>query len=420
MALDKKNLEALAKARGLNPADYDDVSLFRDMTGFTQADEKFINTEKNIDWYVPGGAVLASSDAPTAAPTDEPTDTPTDTTTEAPTDAPTDEPTDEPTDDPTDGPGPNDVVDHIGEDVTDENRQFDIDNDGDIDEDDVAKSTLDIITENTVIANTPEVLANITTPDTADVVIANAEVMNSLTGNTYYNSITLAGNTIDSTINLKAHESIALKDIVVSGPKGSSNGKILFTAKDLELNNVSLDENSTVYNAFEGSQAINDPNYTGLETLTANNVNFEDPSLTHNVINVYTPADNAVITIKNSKFDLNVNTSNVLRLSNYLNSENVTVNFENVEWTYESAVSSSSDWTWAGLVIYQPASADAALTGDTSKVATWKFNFKDCKYNGTKVTGNNFGEHNQVAYAYNINKTGKCTDLSEIATITFA
>ena len=140
--------------------------------------------------------------------------------------------------------------------------------------------------------------------------------------------------------------------------------------------------------------------------------------MTHNVVNVYTPANNAVINIKDSTFNLDVDNSNVLRLSNYMNSENVTVNFENVNWTYENA--DASDWKWAGLVIYQPAGADVALTGDTSKLATWKFNFTNCKYNDVVVDANNFGAHNQVIYAYNIGGTKAVTDLSEIATVTFA
>ena len=70
----------------------------------------------------------------------------------------------------------------------------------------------------------------------------------------------------------------------------------------------------------------------------------------------------------------------------------------------------AADWGWAGLIIYQPASSDVALGGDLSKVKTWTFNFKNCKYNGVKVTENNFGEKNQVFYLYNIGNTGAITD----------
>ena len=169
----------------------------------------------------------------------------------------------------------------------------------------------------------------------------------------------------------------------------------------------------------ENQSVLNDPNYTGLEKMTVENVEIDNPSLTHNVVNVYTPANDAVITIKDSKFNLTVDTSNALRLSNYLNSDNVTVNFENVEWTYENSVT-ADDWKWAGLVIYQPASKDVALTGDLTHINTWTFNFKNCKYNGVKVTANNFGEHNQVGYTYNVNKSNAVADLSEAATFNFA
>ena len=102
-----------------------------------------------------------------------------------------------------------------------------------------------------------------------------------------------------------------------------------------------------------------------------------------------------------------------------MNSDNVTVNFENVEWTYENGVT-ANDWKWAGLVIYQPAGKDVALTGDLTHINTWTFNIKNCKYNGVKVTANNFGEHNQVGYAYNINNSNAVSDLATIATFTFA
>ena len=100
-----------------------------------------------------------------------------------------------------------------------------------------------------------------------------------------------------------------------------------------------------------------------------------------------------------------------MRLANYSNATGVTVNFENVAWTYENTPNKdAADWGWAGLIIYQPASADVALGGDLSKVQTWTFNFKNCKYNGVKVTANNFGEKNQVFYLYNVGGGGAITD----------
>ena len=102
---------------------------------------------------------------------------------------------------------------------------------------------------------------------------------------------------------------------------------------------------------------------------------------------------------------MDVNNSNALRLANYTNATGVTVNFENVAWTYENTPNiESADWGWAGLIIYQPESSDDALGGDLSNVQTWTFNFKNCKYNGVKVTENNFGNgnHNQVFYMHKV------------------
>jgi hypothetical protein len=140
-------------------------------------------------------------------------------------------------------------------------------------------------------------------------------------------------------------------------------------------------------------------------------VKVDDVALAHNVFNVYNVEDDAVINISDVSLNLNVNNSNALRLANYGNATGVTVNFENVAWTYENTPNvESADFGWAGLIIYQPAGADVALGGDLSKVQTWRFNFKNCKYNGTKVTANNFGEKNQVFYLYNIGGSGAVSD----------
>ena len=52
---------------------------------------------------------------------------------------------------------------------------------------------------------------------------------------------------------------------------------------------------------------------------------------------------------------------------------------------------------------------------------TWRFNFKNCKYNGVTVNTNNFGEHNQVFYLYNVGNTKAITDpVAEGLTLNFA
>lgn len=43
---------------------------------------------------------------------------------------------------------------------------------------------------------------------------------------------------------------------------------------------------------------------------------------------------------------------------------------------------------------------------------TWKFNFKNCKYNGVKVNANNFGQRNQVFYLYCVGTSGSIKDAS--------
>jgi hypothetical protein len=98
-------------------------------------------------------------------------------------------------------------------------------------------------------------------------------------------------------------------------------------------------------------------------------------------------------------------------LSNLSNAQNVTVEFENIDWTYENTPNiASADWGWAGLIIYQPFSTDAGAAGDLTAMQTWNFKFKNCRYNGVKVTENNFGEHNQVFYLYNVGNTRAITD----------
>ena len=239
-----------------------------------------------------------------------------------------------------------------------------------------------------------------------------ADAVNSLTNSPYFRNALITNAEVDKTITIKATEKATLDNITVAGEQGVSNGKIIFAAKGLELKNIKAEANSTLYNAFEGAQST-DQNYKGIEKVVAENLNIDCPSLKHNIINVYTPKDGAEIIIKDSKFNLTVDNSNILRMANYLNAENVSVTFENVDWTYENSLTTSA-WPYAGLVIYQPAASDVALGGDTSKFATWKFIFKDCRYNGVKVTENNFGEHSQVFYMYNVGGGNKVEDPIEM------
>ena len=264
-------------------------------------------------------------------------------------------------------------------------------------------TSVDVIPAATAAANT-------------NLVLTDSAVINSMTGNAEYNSVTIANGEADGgDIKLNAAKNITISNVEVSGNKGASNGRVLFTADTVNIDSVTVPEGSPMYNIFEGGSNVAKP----LSEFVASNIVVDDPQLKHNVVNIYTPADDAVITIKDSYFNLDVNNSNVIRMANYTNATGVTINFENIEWTYENSAD-KSDVSWAGLLIYQPSSSDAALTGDTSKIGTWKINVKDCIYNGVKVNTNNFGFINQVAYLYNIGGSGSVSDAASVMTINFA
>lgn len=250
-------------------------------------------------------------------------------------------------------------------------------------------------------------------PETAantSIKISNADVINQYGNeNPYFKDVAVTDCEINETITLKALDSIEFNDVVLAGSQGATNGKVTFASKELTIKNITADPNSTLYNMFEGYQATNDPNYDGVHKILVEDVDINCPSLTHNILNVYTPADDAKIIFRNCKFNLTVDNSNILRLANYLNSKNVEILFDNVEWSYENSISTDY-WEYAGLVIYQPASSDVALNGDYSNISTWKFIFKNCKYNGVKITENNFGEHNQAFYMYGLNNVKEVID----------
>lgn len=210
-----------------------------------------------------------------------------------------------------------------------------------------------------------------------------------------------------------AKQSVNINNLDITGEKGSSNGHINFKTPRFYAKNCEI--TGSLYNVFEGSQVAN----VDQKEVMIENINCEDPQLLHNILNVYTPANNATITIKNCKFDLNVANSNVLRMSNYHNAENVTVIFDNVSWNYEGVGGSEDDFAWAGLMLFQPAGGDISLTGDLSKIKTWTIKIRNCKYNGAKVASNNFGAHNQCVYVYNVGGDKSMEDGSKIFTMKF-
>lgn len=266
----------------------------------------------------------------------------------------------------------------------------------------------DFNTSVNVIPSTAEEAAN------TNLVLTESSAINAMTNNNEYNSITIGGGEANGgDIKLDAKKDITIANVEISGDKGASNGRVLFTADTVNVANVNVAEGSEIYNVFEGTQNT----AKTVSEFTASNVVVDNTDLKHNVFNIYVPNNDAVITIKDSYFNLDVDKSNVIRMANYANATGVTLNFENITWTYENA--EKSDPSWAGLMIFQPSNSDVALNGDTSKIATWKINVKDCVYNGVKVNANNFGFINQVAYLYNIGGTGNITDASGVMTMTF-
>jgi hypothetical protein len=258
--------------------------------------------------------------------------------------------------------------------------------------------------DETAIVNTAEEINEITDPQNTDVFINGDGALNALTDKKTFKNIEVSDVDANQQIYLYANESINVDGMEVTGTKGSTNGYVNYSAPNINITNLSIANGSTAYNIFEGDQTNQN-----LESLNAQYVTVDNPSLEHNVFNVYKPKDGCVINISDSKFNLTVDNSNILRVSNYANATNVTVNFENIDWTYENGLTKNG-WHWAGLVIYQPAGGDAGLSGNLDAMKTWTFNFKNCKYNGVKVTANNFGEHNQVFYMYNVGGTKAITD----------
>lgn len=205
--------------------------------------------------------------------------------------------------------------------------------------------------------------------------------------------------------------------VIMDAQKSDKNIWMPIDAKEVILNNIyaqaSVDNGA--YNLFEQPQSTKEP----ISQFEANEVKISGANLMHNVFSLYNLAEGAVIVVRNSTFDLNVSKSNVLRLSNYLNVDNVKVIFENVNWTYENAPYTEEDLAWAGLVIYQPASTDSALNGDLSHLSTWLFEFRNCKYNGRLITENEFGKISNAIYLYNINNS-KASEAPEGLNISFA
>lgn len=259
--------------------------------------------------------------------------------------------------------------------------------------------------DETVIANNAADVNAIENPSETDVFVGGDAAFSALSNKTF-NSIEAADIVAANQVSLAANESIAINDIAVTGDKGSSNAFVLLNSPAVEVSDIVVADGAKPYNVFEQTGSGNK-----LDKFEASNITVDDVALKHNVFNFYNVENDAKIKISDGVFNLDVNNSNILRLANYTNATGVTVEFENIDWTYENTPNKeAADWGWAGLIIYQPSSTDVALGGDLSKIQTWNFKFKNCRYNGVKVDANNFGENNQVFYLYNIGGGGAITN----------
>ncbi len=194
----------------------------------------------------------------------------------------------------------------------------------------------------------------------------------------------------------------------VSGAKGSSNGKVMFTASTVNISNVTAKDITGTYNLFEQGQTVD----KDIEELTVANLTV-DGSLQHNVVNAYNLAEGAVITLKDIKVDgIDPSKTNLVRISNYKNVENVTINFENVSVNYMEGFN-EDDKAYFGFLLYQAVNGKDTSYAGTSCVNTWKVNFKNCYLNGKKVESLNFGTVDQVAYTYNFNAGGSVTSIDD-------
>ena len=268
--------------------------------------------------------------------------------------------------------------------------------------------------DSVVIAETASDIDNIPTPSDASVYVSDAALLRKL-DDTLYKNIEVANTELDEMITLKASDSITINGLEVSGVRGSKRGTINYASPIVRVNDITVDSGATIQKLLV-DDAMSD--YL-VKEFTVMNATVEAPLMTSDVLNVYEPADNAVITVKNGKFDLSLHrTSAVMRLSNGSNATGVTVNFENIDWKYENSPSDPLA-KYGTLIVYQPQHEDVTISGDLTKLSTWTFNFKNCRYNGIKIRENFFGQINQALFLFNIGGIAQITNPQGIVTMNF-
>lgn len=191
-------------------------------------------------------------------------------------------------------------------------------------------------------------------------------------------SVVLQGSGADSTaIRIAAAEDIVITDNNISGELD----------KDISHAMVSIDTNETVVVKNCSSSLLG---YNGLEIGLNNTapkrIIIKDcefgGELSNNAISIFATANNCVVTIENCHF---TSVSNVLRLSNRTNANNVTINFVNCSWDHLD-----SNTEIKGVVICQDyTSASRAETIEANRFGDNKIaiSFTDCVgENDTPVT----------------------------------
>ena len=256
----------------------------------------------------------------------------------------------------------------------------------------------------TIIATDASQIEDIAEEDrkSVNLVVTSEDAIEALDNSMIFNTISVYNTSMDNSIGLSAKDFISIDGLLIDGGKdGDINAKVTLSASEILMKNITVGDESTAYNVFDS-----DHETQNLVSFEASDVIVDDMSLQRNVFNIFKPKDNANIKISNGKFNLNVNKSNTMHMSNMGNATGVTVVFENIDWSYEDSID-GSNWSKAALLSYQPYSSDMALVDDLTALKTWTFKFKNCRYNGEKVTSNNFEEHNQVFYLYNIGNDGQ-------------
>ena len=144
-------------------------------------------------------------------------------------------------------------------------------------------------------------------------------------------------------------------------------------------------DDAVMYNGLEFSQT---DGYSMADGSEICNNTFYGDSFRHNCISFYQLEENAVIDISDNRFiDLNWDTTNAIRVSNY-GSNTAAINLERNVY---SAHGSETNTAWAGLLIFQ---------NNKGSCANLTVNIIDLEINGKTANQNHPGTADQVFYVY--------------------